>query len=103
MSNVSSQRMVATSLVDLNVTSSSSLYARIRQALQHKSPANDTHASHANEDASRTGQSSAKPQGVGSVCLFLAIMCHTMIMITYFLLGATSKRCISALQRGSSS
>ena len=62
--------MVATSLVDLDATPSASLYARIRQALQPKSPINDAHASHPNEDASRTGQGSANTGEVGLVCLF---------------------------------
>ena len=61
--------MVATSLVDPNATSSPSLFARIRGALRHKSPANDAHASHPNEDASRAAQGSANTQEASPVCL----------------------------------
>ena len=93
--------MVATSLVDLNTTSSPSLYARIRGALQPKASPNDAHASHSNEDASRAAQGSANTQETGLVCLFLVIMCY--VTITYFLLGAASKRGISSLWRGGSS
>ena len=82
MSNISSQRMVATSLVDPDATSSPSLYARIRQVLQPKLPISDAHASHPNEDGSHTGQGSANPGEVGPVCLFLVIMFH--VMVAYF-------------------
>ena len=70
--------MVATSLVDPDATPSSSLYARIRQALQPKSPTDD----HPNEDASRTGQGSTNPGEVGPVCRFLVIMYH--VVVAYF-------------------
>ena len=74
--------MVATSLVDPDATPSASLYARIRQALQPKSPTNDAHASHPNEDASGAGQGSANPGEVGPVCRFLVIMYH--VVVAYF-------------------
>ncbi|KAG8220765.1 quinon protein alcohol dehydrogenase-like superfamily [Butyriboletus roseoflavus] len=55
-------RMVATSPDPPKVASSSSLYARIRQALQPKPPIEDANASHANEDTSRPEQGSANPE-----------------------------------------
>ena len=54
--------MVATSLAEPAIASSPSLYARIHRALQSKSTAKDAHASHPNEDSSRSGQGSANAQ-----------------------------------------
>ena len=90
--NILSQRMVATSLADPKVASSPGLYARIRQGLQPKLPADDAHASIPNEDSSHSRQGSTKPQETGSVCLFPINMYQ--VMMSYFLLGRTSERWI---------
>ncbi|KAG8220766.1 hypothetical protein J3R82DRAFT_2195 [Butyriboletus roseoflavus] len=57
-------RMVATSPGEPEPIFSSSLFARIRQVLQPKSPTEGAQASHANEDGSHT-QGSANPEEVG--------------------------------------
>ena len=65
--------MVVRSLAESEGASSPSLYARIRQALQPKSPVNDAHAHHANEDSSRGRQGSANAQEAGPVYFY---PCH---------------------------